>query len=283
MGALDGKVAIVTGSGGGIGRCHALALAKEGAKVVVNDLGGDRSGDGGGAMMADKVVQEIKDAGGDAAPNYDAVGSFENGEKIVASAFDAFGRLDILVNNAGILRDKTISKMEPAMWDTVIEVHLRGTFACLQAAFRRMREQGTGGSIINTSSTSGLIGNFGQGNYGAAKAGVYGLTRVASMEFQKFNVRVNAITPVALTRMTDDLPAFQGGALDDLSPAHISPIVVYLASDDAKDITGKCFDVGGQHLGMFEVKRSTGADKPGTEPWTLAEIKEDIGKIMAWD
>ncbi len=282
MGVLDGKVAIVTGSGGGIGRSHALALAKAGAKVVVNDLGGDRSGTGGGKMMADEVVSEIRALGGEAAANYDAVGSMDAGKAIVKTALDAFGRLDILVNNAGILRDKTLLKTEESMWDPVIQVHLKGTFACVQAAAAAMKEAGRGGRIINSSSTSGLIGNFGQGNYGAAKAGIYGLTRVASMEFERLGITVNAIAPVAKTRMTDDLPGFSQGGLDHLTPDHISPIIVFLASDAASKITGKCFDVGGQHLGMFEVRRSPGVDKAGTEPWTYDEIVEKIDAIMRW-
>jgi NAD(P)-dependent dehydrogenase (short-subunit alcohol dehydrogenase family) len=172
--------------------------------------------------------------------------------------------------------------MEEDMWDAVIRVHLAGTFACTHAAATAMKEAGNGGRIINTSSTSGLLGNFGQSNYGAAKAGIYGFTRVASLELERFQITVNAIAPVAKTRMTDDLPAFSQGALDHLTADHISPIIVFLASDAAKGITGKCFDVGGQHLGMFEVKRSRGADKPGTEPWTFDEIREKIDEIMAW-
>ena len=282
MGVLDGKVAIVTGAGGGIGRCHALALARAGAKVVANDLGGARDGSGDGMKMADSVVTEIRDLGGEAAANYDAVGTMEAGTRIVQTALDAFGQLDILVNNAGILRDKTLLKTDESMWDSVVRVHLKGTFACTQAACRVMKDAGRGGRIINTSSTSGLLGNFGQANYGAAKAGIYGFTRVAAIEMERAKITVNAITPVAKTRMTDDLPAFSEGQLDNLSPAHISPIVIYLASDAAAGITGKCFDVGGQHLGMFEMKRSAGVDKEGTEPWTYDEIADQIEAIMKW-
>ncbi len=280
MGLLDGKVAIVTGSGGGIGRCHALALAKEGAKVVVNDVGGDRSGAGGGKGMADKVVDEIKAAGGEAAANYDSVATMEGGKAIVQTAVDAFGRLDILVNNAGILRDKTLLKMDESMWDAVIAVHLKGTFACTQPAARFMKEQGQGGRIINTSSTSGLLGNFGQSNYGAAKAGIAGFTRVCAIEFAKMGVTVNAVVPIAKTRMTEDLPRYQDLKEGELDPAHISPVMVFLASDLAKDITGKFFLIRGPHISLMEIKTTEGVSKDGM--WTVQEIAQKIDKIMAW-
>ncbi|RJP74642.1 MAG: SDR family NAD(P)-dependent oxidoreductase [Candidatus Abyssobacteria bacterium SURF_17] len=280
MGLLDGKVAIVTGSGGGIGRCHALALAKEGAKIVVNDVGGDRSGSGGGKGMADHVVDEIKAAGGQAVANYDSVTSMEGGKNIVKTAIDAFGRLDILVNNAGILRDKTLLKMEENMWDAVIAVHLKGTFACTQPAAAFMKDQGQGGRIINTSSTSGLIGNFGQSNYGAAKAGIAGFTRVCAQEFIKYGITVNALVPVAKTRMTEDLPAFANLPEGALDPAHISPVLVFLASDLAKDINGKFFLIRGPLISAMEVKTTEGASKDGM--WTPQEIAKSIDKIMAW-
>ncbi|GAB4352795.1 MAG: SDR family oxidoreductase [Candidatus Abyssubacteria bacterium] len=280
MGLLDGKVAIVTGSGGGIGRCHALALAKEGAKVVVNDVGGDRSGVGGSKSMADQVVSEIKAAGGEAVANYDSVATMEGGKAIVQTALDAFGRLDILVNNAGILRDKTLLKMDEAMWDSVIAVHLKGTFACTQPAAAYMKEAGHGGRIINTSSTSGLLGNFGQANYGAAKAGIAGFTRVCALELSKYGVTVNAIVPVAKTRMTEDLPAFSALEEGQLDPKHISPMVVFLASDLAKDITGKFFLVRGPQISVMEVKTSEGVSKDGL--WTPQEIAQNLDKIMKW-
>ena len=280
MGLLDGKVAIVTGSGGGIGRCHALALAKEGAKVVINDVGGDRSGAGSGAKMADTVADEIKAAGGEAAANYDSVATIEGGKAIVKTAIDAFGRLDILVNNAGILRDKTLLKMDEALWDGVIAVHLKGTFACTQPAAQVMKDQGDGGRIINTSSTSGLLGNFGQSNYGAAKAGIAGFTRVCAIEFAKHGITVNALVPVAKTRMTEDLAAFSALEEGQLDPAHIAPVMVFLASDLGKDITGKFFLIQGARISMMEVKATEGAAKE--DMWTPQEIADSIDEIMAW-
>lgn len=280
MGLLDGKVAVVTGSGGGIGRCHALALAKEGAKVVVNDVGGDRSGTGSGQAMADVVANEIKALGGEAAANYDTVATAEGGKAIIQTALDAFGRIDILVNNAGILRDKSLLKMDEAMWDGVIAVHLKGTFACTQAAAQWMKDNGEGGRLINTSSTSGLLGNFGQSNYGAAKAGIAGFTRVCAIELQKYDITCNALVPVAKTRMTEDLPAFSALEEGQLDPAHIAPVMVYLASDLGKDVTGKFFLIRGPHVSIMEVKTSDGVEKEGM--WTPQEIADNMDKISAW-
>lgn len=279
MGLLDGKVAIVTGAGRGIGREHALALAREGAKVVVNDLGGEVDGSGKSSMVADTVVKEIKDAGGEAVPNYDSVSSAEGAKNIVKTAMDNFGRLDILVNNAGILRDKTLLKMTEEMWDIVIEVHLKGTFLCTKEAATVMKEQGQGGRIINTSSFSGLLGNFGQSNYGAAKAGIYGFTRVASMELIRYGITVNAIAPVALTRMTKDLPMFQGQKEEDIGPQHISPVVVYLASDLSKDVNGKIIGVQGRQVYAYQMKVTEGVKKD-SGMWSPQEIHENIKKIL---
>jgi NAD(P)-dependent dehydrogenase (short-subunit alcohol dehydrogenase family) len=184
MGILDGKVAIVTGSGGGIGREHALALSAAGAALVINDLGGTRDGSGAGHNMADAVVEEIRKAGGTAVANYDSVATVAGGQGILKAALDAFGRIDVLVNNAGILRDKTLAKMEEGEWDIVISVHLKGTYCVTRPVFQHMKEQSGGGSIINTSSTSGLEGNFGQTNYGAAKAGIAGFTRTGRPEIR---------------------------------------------------------------------------------------------------
>ncbi len=280
MGLLDGKVAIVTGAGRGIGRCQALALAKEGAKVVVNDLGGDPEGKGEDRSPANTVADEIKAAGGDAAANHDSVATMENGRAIVQTALDAFGRLDILVNNAGVLRDKTMLKMDEENWDAVIAVHLKGTFACTQPAARAMRESGEGGRIITTSSRSGLIGNFGQTNYGAAKAGIAGFTRVLALELAKYGITVNCLVPAAKTRLTEYLPAFQDGKLDDLDPAHIAPLVVFLASDLGKDVTGKFFFIAGTRIALMDVKTTEGVTND--KMWTPQEIADGLDGISAW-
>jgi NAD(P)-dependent dehydrogenase (short-subunit alcohol dehydrogenase family) len=281
MSLLEGKVAIVTGAGGGLGRCHALALAKEGAKVVVNDLGGARDGSGGAKTPADTVVEEIKAAGGSAVANYDSVGTIAGANNIVAAAVAAFGRVDILVNNAGILRDKTLLKMDEDLWDSVINVHLKGTFAVTQAAARRMAEQVTngtaaGGRIINTSSIAGLVGNFGQSNYGAAKAGIAGFTRVAAVELAKFKITVNAIVPIAKTRMTEDIAMVP----ESMRPECISPLVVFLASDLAAGVTGKLLAIQGREMREFRYKITDGANAAG-EMWTPEEIANRLGEITA--
>jgi NAD(P)-dependent dehydrogenase (short-subunit alcohol dehydrogenase family) len=281
MGLLDGKVAIVTGSGGGIGREHALALAAEGASVLVNDLGGARDGTGEGTAMADQVADEIKAAGGEAAPNYDNVATVEGGEAILQGALDAFGKVDILVNNAGILRDKTLAKMDEALWDAVIAVHLKGTYCVTRPVFLHMKERGEGGSIINTSSTSGLEGNFGQANYGAAKAGIAGFTRCLALEGQKGGIRANAIAPVAFTRMTSDLM----GAPEmekKMAPNLISPLIVFLASDLSKDVTKTTFFVGGGKISEMRMTRTEGVTKTDDDGlWTPEEIAARIPEILA--
>jgi NAD(P)-dependent dehydrogenase (short-subunit alcohol dehydrogenase family) len=281
MGLLDGKVAIVTGAGGGIGREHALALSAAGAAVVVNDLGGSRDGSGAGHSMADAVVDEIRKAGGTAVANYDNVATVAGGQGILKSALDAFNQVDVLVNNAGILRDKTLAKMEEAEWDAVIAVHLKGTYCVTRPVFNHMRESGRGGSIINTSSTSGLEGNFGQTNYGAAKAGIAGFTRCLAIEGHKYGVRVNAIAPVALTRMTEDLPLAQNEAFKDrMSPRQIAPLIVYLASDLARDVNKKIFFVGGGQISEMRMVRTQGATKK-EGLWSPEEIAGKIGEILA--
>jgi NAD(P)-dependent dehydrogenase (short-subunit alcohol dehydrogenase family)/acyl dehydratase/putative sterol carrier protein len=265
MKLLEGKVAIVTGAGGGLGRAHALALAAEGAKIVVNDPGVSRDGSGGaGTKMADTVVAEIKKAGGEAVANYDSVS--DAGDKIVKTAVDAFGRVDILVNNAGILRDKTIHNMTDDMWDLVLAVHLRGTFVCTRAAAKVMKEKGTGGRIINTTSVAGLKGNFGQSNYSAAKAGIYGFTMTASMELLKDGITVNAIAPIAKTRMTEEIDSVPA----EYRPEEVSPVVVFFASDLAKDLTGRIVGVHGRHLFEYRMENSEGKEKK--DAWTPAEI-----------
>jgi NAD(P)-dependent dehydrogenase (short-subunit alcohol dehydrogenase family) len=280
MALLDGRVAIVTGAGGGIGREHALALAREGAQVVVNDLGGARDGTGKGTAMADKVVDEIKSAGGEAVANYDNVATVEGGKGILATALDHFGKVDVLVNNAGILRDKTLSKMAEDMWDIVVAVHLKGTYCVTQPVFNQMKESGSGGVIINTSSTSGLNGNFGQCNYGAAKAGIAGFTRCLALEGKKYNIRAFVLAPVALTRLTDDLPGMQSEEMKRrLDPAQISPLVSFLASDLAKDLTGRTFYVGGGRIAEMKVVTHTGATKKDGS-WSPQEIADQLGEIL---
>jgi len=284
MGLLDGKVAIVTGSGGGIGREHALALAKAGAAVVVNDLGGARDGTGAGHKMADQVVAEIKAAGGEAVVNYDTVATVEGASNIVQTALDAFDKLDILVNNAGILRDKSFSKMDEQMWDIVIAVHLRGTYCVTHAAYNHMKDRGQGGVIINTSSTSGLNGNFGQCNYGAAKAGIAGFTRCLAIEGKKYGIRAFILAPIALTRLTEDLPIFADEKIKArMDPAVISPLVTYLASDLSKDQTGTTFLVGGGRIAEMRVITCDGVTKEeGGGLWTPEEIASKMvpGEIL---
>lgn len=278
--ALKDKVAIITGAGNGIGREHALLFAREGARVVVNDPGGSRDGSGEDDA-ADQVVREITEAGGEAVANKDPVGTFENAERIVGAAVDAYGRVDVLVNNAGILRDRTILKTSPEEWFGVIEVHLHGTFTCLQAAARRMVEQGGGGRIINTSSSSGLLGNFGQANYGAAKMGIHALTRIAAWEFAKHQITVNAIAPAALTRMTEDLPGVQGAM--NFGPEYIAPIVAFLASDRGAQVTGQTFGADGNQLMVYKMMTSHGVTKRSSnEPWTLDEIGAVMQRIVDW-
>ena len=274
MGLLDGKVAIITGSGGGIGRAHALLMAKEGAKIVVNDLGGTRDGSGNGESAANLVSEEIKKAGGQAVPSYDNVATFEGAQKLVQTAVTAFGRADVLVNNAGILRDKSFLKMDEPMFDAVVAVHLKGTFACSQAFAKQVVTQGGGGRIVNTTSVSGMLGNFGQANYSAAKAGIYGLTRTMSIELQKHRVTVNAIAPIAKTRMTEDLPMFQG--VDSMTPDHIAPAALFLASDLCGDKTGHVLAVAGARLYAFKVIETAGKFKDADQGmWTAKEIADN--------
>lgn len=281
MGLLDGKVAIITGSGGGIGRAHALAFAKEGAKVVVNDLGGDRAGGGKGSEMADKVVEEIKAAGGDAVANYDSVATREGADGLLWSALNKFGTVDIVVNNAGVLRDRTLLNMSDADWDIVFAVHMKGTFFCSQAVARYLKVRGKGGRIINTTSVSGLMGNIGQANYSAAKAGIYGFTRTLSMELARYKITTNAIAPVAFTRMTEDLAMLKAmgeGVKEMLAPEHISPVAVFLASDLAADVNGTIVGVQGSAVSIYKMTQSAGVAPKGSN-WTAQELKERWGEI----
>jgi NAD(P)-dependent dehydrogenase (short-subunit alcohol dehydrogenase family) len=281
---LENKVAIITGSGNGIGRAHALLFAREGAKVLVNDLGGARDGSGDDASAAEKVVAEIRAAGGTASANHDNVATAAGAAAIVKSAMDAFGRVDVVVNNAGILRDKTFLKMEEASFDAVIAVHLKGTFLVSQAAVKQMVAQGEGGRVVNTTSVSGMMGNFGQANYAAAKAGVYGLTRTMSIELQKHRITVNALAPIAKTRMTEDLPMFQHGR-DALTPEAIAPGALFLASSLCGDRTGYVLAVAGARMYAFKVVETAGKfkdDAPNADGsvWTPEEIAEHWDAIV---
>jgi NAD(P)-dependent dehydrogenase (short-subunit alcohol dehydrogenase family) len=250
---FDGKVAIITGAGGGLGRQHALMLAKRGALIVVNDLGGAVDGTGSDKGAAQLVVDEITAAGGEAVANTDSVATPEGGKAIVQSAVDAFGRVDIVINNAGILRDKSFHNMGTDLVDPVLDVHLRGAFNVTQPAWQIMREQGYG-RIVSTSSAAGIFGNFGQANYGAAKMGLVGFTNVLAVEGAKHNVKANAIAPLALTRMTEDL---LGGLGDKLDPALVSPLVTWL-SHESCDSTGRVYSVGGGRVAEVFIAETVG-------------------------
>ena len=283
MGLLDGKAAIVTGSGRGVGRAEALALAKEGASVVINDLGGARDGVGGESMIADEVVEEIKGMGGKAAANYSDVGSFEGVQSMIWTALNRFGRLDIMIHNAGILRDKTLLNMSEQDWDLVAKVHSKGTFLCTQAAGRAMRTQGNGGVIMNTSSMSGLIGNFGQTNYSFAKAGMYGFTKTAAMELSRYGIRVHGIVPNAYTRMTNDLPGLKDMTEDMLDPAVMGPLVVFLASDLSESLNGRVILAHGGTIGIkmaeFKMIMSKGFNTKSGMP-TAQDLAANVDKIL---
>ena len=275
MGTLDGKVAIVTGAGGGIGRAHALLLAKEGASVVVNDLGGARDGTGASHNLADQVVEEIKAAGGKAVADYGSVTEKADAQGMVDQAVKEFGKVDILIANAGILRDKSFKNMDDNMWDAVINVHLRGTYLTTKAAYDRMLEQRSGGRIIMTSSASGLFGNFGQTNYGAAKAGIAGFMRCLWLEGLKYGITVNVLAPIAMSRMTEDfLPE---GVQDQFPPENVSPAIVFLCRDEAKEISGRQFLIGGNSVQLLSWQLTPIADKALEQgPWEVAEIGEKI-------
>jgi NAD(P)-dependent dehydrogenase (short-subunit alcohol dehydrogenase family) len=272
---LEGKVAIVTGAGRGIGREHALALAEAGAKVVVNDLGGSLSGEGSDERPAEEVANEIRAGGGEAAADDANVADFAAAERMVRHAIEAFGRLDILVNNAGILRDRMLVNMSEEEWDAVINVHLKGHFAPTRHAAAYWREQSKAGEtvrarVINTSSPSGVFGNVGQANYGSAKGAIASFTLIAAQELARYGVTVNCLAPNARTRMTEetfgDLTAPAEG-FDPLDPANIAPIVVALCADDAQEITGQCFFLYG---GAVNVLR----------PWDAGELIATDGR---WD
>ena len=289
MGTLEGKVAIVTGAGRGLGRSHALLMAQEGARVVVNDLGSEYNGTGKASRPADSVVQEIEDAGGKAVANHESVVDFQGAKRIIDCAVDNFGKLDILVNNAGFIRPRMTFNMSEEEWDSVVDVHLKGTFNCgrwAAAYFREQSKEGKlkNGRIINTVSHAALRGSMGQPNYGAAKAGIASLTMTWAGELAKYNVTSNAIIPIARTRMT----AMSGqtwaqeapteGKFDDKAPENVSPLVVYLASDQAQDITGRVLAMWEGKLELFEPWQLVKSIDIGRK-WALKEIHERIREL----
>ena len=280
MGLLDGKVAIITGAGGGLGEAYAKLFAKEGASVVVNDLGGARDGSGDGSRSAaQKVVDEIVAAGGKAVANGDDVSTMSGGENIAKTALDTYGQIDILVCNAGILRDKSFANTSEQDWDLVVKVHLKGTYCCTMPVWKWMKDNGKPGSIVMTSSGSGLYGNFGQSNYGAAKAGIYGFMRVLSIEGRKYGIRVMALAPGAYTRMTSDLPGRVGREPDPMSlPDNIAPGVLYMVSDLAADHSGKVLGVS--QRGVREIKMlETGGFNPG-KPYTAQDVADHAAEVF---
>jgi NAD(P)-dependent dehydrogenase (short-subunit alcohol dehydrogenase family) len=288
MGALDGRVAIITGAGRGVGREHALLFAAEGAKVVVNDLGGGTDGSGSDATPAEQVVEEIRASGGEAVANGDDVADAEGADRLIRTAVETFGGLHVLVNNAGILRDRMLANMSDEEWDSIVRVHLRGHFMPTRAAARYWREQAKAGhpvdaSIINTTSTSGLFGNVGQSNYGAAKSGLASFTMIIQEELERYGVRANAIAPAARTRLTGTIPTGDDGgsainastedAFDPNDPANIAPFVAYLATKDCP-IKGRVFFVHGGSVHLFQPWAIVEAIEKPTR-WTVAELEKE--------
>lgn len=280
----DGRVVIITGAGRGIGREYALQLAAHGAKVVVNDMGASRSGEVTDDNPAVSVVQEIKAAGGEAIANSENVANFEGAKRLVDAAVNAFGTLDVLVNNAGILRDRTLCNMTEQEWDAVIEVHLKGTFSPSRHAAVYWRDkfktigEPVNARIINTSSSSGLYGNVGQINYGAAKAGIAAMTIIASRELKRYGVTVNAINPHAQTRMTEDLRKRTEEEIAARHPKWIAPAVVWLASEYSTDVSGRVFELGGGHLSAMEGWHRGPAANPIDDPYEIGPVMADLAR-----
>jgi NAD(P)-dependent dehydrogenase (short-subunit alcohol dehydrogenase family)/acyl dehydratase/putative sterol carrier protein len=273
---FDDRVAIVTGAGGGLGRVYALELARRGARVVVNDLGGPRDGHGSGSQRpADEVVEEIRAAGGEAVANYDSVATAEGGQAIVDTALNAFGRLDILVNNAGILRDKTFAKMEPHMWQGVLDVHLAGAYHVTRPAFLAMREAGYG-RIVMTTSAAGLFGNFGQTNYGAAKMGLVGMMNTLKLEGAKYNILVNTVAPLATTRLTEDV--LPETLQEKLQPEYVAPLVLYLCSEQCP-VSGRVYNAGMGTFGRAAVMSAPGVQLEEATPEAVAAHWERITSL----
>jgi NAD(P)-dependent dehydrogenase (short-subunit alcohol dehydrogenase family) len=290
MGALDGRVAVVTGAGRGIGREHALLFAAEGASEVVNDLGGAVDGSGDDRSAAQQVVDEIVAAGGSAVANADDVTDWEGGKHLVDTAVETFGDLHVLVNNAGILRDRVLVNMSESEWDSVVNVHLKGHFVPTRHAAAYWRQQTKDGvevkaSVVNTSSTSGLLGNPGQTNYGAAKAGIAALTVIAAEELSRYGVRVNAISPAARTRMTEQTPGLSdivqapndASTFDSWDPANISPLVAYLATEGCS-ATGKVYFVKGGQIRLFQPWTMTDTVEK-EDRWTVAELEAEMHRL----
>ena len=271
---FDGRVAVISGAGGGLGKTYALELARRGASIVVNDLGGSADGRGGSSSMADATVKEIVEAGGKAVANYDSVATPEGGKGIIQTALDNFGKVDILVNNAGILRDKSFAKLEPKDLEAIIDVHLKGAFFVTQPAFASMKENGYG-RIVMASSGAGIFGNFGQSNYGAAKMGLVGLMNVLAVEGAKNNIRVNTIAPIAKTRLTEQL---LGGLADALDPGFVTPLVVYLCSEKC-ELTHEIFDVGGGRYARIFVGMGKGWVAPKGRKPSADDISDHIDVI----
>ena len=288
-GICDGRVVIVTGAGRGIGRGHAIEFARQGAKVVVNDLGAEVDGTGGSTGPAGEVVDEIRAMGGEAVANGDDVSDWEGAQRLINAAVETFGGLDVLVNNAGILRDRMLTNMTIEEWDAVIKVHLRGTFAPSRWAAAYWRERSKAGEtndarIINTSSSSGIYGNVGQANYGAAKAGIASFTIIAAMELARYGVTVNAIAPGARTRMTENLnpnrPQPKAEEFDASHPDNVAPLVVWLGSAESKDITGRVFNVSGGRINVAEGwNAGPSADKG--DRWDPAELGKVVPDLVA--
>lgn len=277
MAGIEGRVIVVSGAGGGLGREYALLLAQEGAKVVVNDLGGAKDGSGAGAAMADSVVAEIRAAGGEAVANYDSVATAEGAAAIVETAVSTYGAIHGVVNNAGILRDASFAKITEQEWDAVLQVHLYGGFHLTRAAWPHLREQGFG-RVVMATSTSGLYGNFGQCNYGAAKMGLVGLMNTLALEGQRYDVRVNAVAPMAATRMTEDVAPQD--VLESLPPSFVSPVVAQLLSEECQD-TGAIYVVGGglvQRHALFQNKGVRFAEPP-----SVAEVAQRWAEIASLD
>jgi NAD(P)-dependent dehydrogenase (short-subunit alcohol dehydrogenase family) len=275
---FDERVAIITGAGNGLGRSYAHYLSARGARILVNDLGGGTDGDGGSTRPADQVVEEIRAAGGEATANYDSVASAQGGEAIVETALKAYGKVDIVINNAGILRDASLAKMLPENFDLLIDVHLKGAFYVTQPAFKVMRENHYG-RVLYTASAAGVFGNFGQANYAAAKMGLVGLSNVTAIEGAKYNILSNVITPIARTRLTENL---MGAAGDSFAPEFIAPLVAYLVSEES-ELTHEIFNVGAGRYARIFVGSAPGWKAGEGEHPSLEDIRDQLDTIRSTD